>query len=132
MPAAEKLSFCATCHINTHFELVAGQEIARKGPRPKHPIAFDWPAKDCATCHTTPHKGKVAKHPVSEVQPNSGLCLPCHQTPAKEKPGITGEEKVGEFCAACHNLGLKPDHPKAPEGAKAEFCFGCHKAGSFY
>ncbi|MCS6903448.1 MAG: hypothetical protein NZO41_04145 [Candidatus Bipolaricaulota bacterium] len=123
------MSFCGTCHLNTHFEHLKGQAISRLGPKAKHPIPADWPTKDCATCHTTPHKGKVAKHPVSQAQPNSSLCLPCHQTPAQPDSGYKGTEKSGQTCEACHSIGMSPTHIKAPDGARAEFCYNCHKVG---
>lgn len=124
------MSFCGTCHLNTHFEHLKGQQIARLGPKAKHPLPLDWPSKDCATCHTAAHKGKVAKHPVTVAQPQSSLCLPCHQTPAQPDGGIKGTEKSGDFCEACHSIGLSPTHLKAPDGAKAEFCYNCHKLGT--
>jgi predicted CXXCH cytochrome family protein len=120
----EQIGFCKTCHITTHFVLKAGFDVQRPGPRPKHVIAFDWTAGECNSCHT-PHKTKVAKHPVNEKQPNSSFCIPCHETPTSK--GITGQENAGEFCAGCHNLGLAPTHVQAPPDAKANFCFGCHK-----
>lgn len=120
----EQVGFCKTCHITTHFVTRAGFPVERPGPRPKHVIALDWTAAECSSCHT-PHKTKVAKHPVSEKQPNSSFCLPCHETPTVK--GITGQENVGEFCAGCHNLGLAPTHVQPPADAKAVFCFGCHK-----
>ncbi|GBC76238.1 hypothetical protein HRbin07_00437 [bacterium HR07] len=120
----EQVGFCKTCHITTHFVTRAGFTVERPGPRPKHVIAFDWTSGECNSCHT-PHKTKVAKHPVSEKQSNSSFCLPCHETPTVK--GITGQENVGEFCAGCHNLGLAPTHVQAPADAKAVFCFGCHK-----
>jgi predicted CXXCH cytochrome family protein len=120
----EQVGFCKTCHLTTHIVDRPGFTVERPGPRAKHVVAFDWNTDDCYSCHT-PHKTKVAKHPVNERQPNSSFCLPCHETPTSK--GITGKENVGEFCAGCHNLGLAPTHVQAPPDAKANFCFGCHK-----
>lgn len=120
----EQVGFCKTCHITTHFVTRAGFTVQRPGPRAKHVLAFEWAAAECNSCHT-PHKTKVAKHPVSEKQSNSSFCLPCHETPSVK--GITGQENTGEFCAGCHHIGLSPTHVAAPADAKATFCFGCHK-----
>lgn len=120
----EQVGFCKTCHITTHIVTRPGFKVERPGPRAKHVLAFDWAAAECNSCHT-PHKTKVAKHPVNEKQSNSSFCLPCHETPAVK--GITGQENVGEFCAGCHHIGLSPTHVATPPDAKAVFCFGCHK-----
>ena len=121
---AEQVGFCKTCHITTHIADRPGFPVERPGPRAKHVVAFDWTTEECYSCHT-PHKTKVAKHPVNEKQPNSSFCLPCHETPTAK--GITGQENAGEFCAGCHHIGLSPTHVATPPDAKANFCFGCHK-----
>jgi predicted CXXCH cytochrome family protein len=120
----EQVGFCKTCHLTTHIVDRPGFTVERPGPRAKHVVAFDWNTDDCYSCHT-PHKTKVAKHPVNERQPNSSFCLPCHETPTSK--GITGQENAGEFCAVCHHIGLSPTHVATPPDAKAIFCFGCHK-----
>lgn len=121
----EQVGFCKTCHITTHIVTRPGFSVERPGPKAKHVLAFDWTAAECNSCHT-PHKTKVAKHPVNERQPNSSFCLPCHETPTVK--GLTGKE-TGEFCAGCHHIGLSPTHIATPPDAKASFCFGCHKPG---
>lgn len=120
----EQVGFCKTCHITTHFVTKAGFAVERPGPRAKHVLPFEWASAECNSCHT-PHKTKVAKHPVSEKQSNSSFCLPCHETPSVK--GITGQENTGGFCAGCHHIGLSATHVQAPPDAKAVFCFGCHK-----
>jgi len=123
----EKTSFCSTCHINIHIEETEFVDVVRVGNRSKHPVEFNWAAADCSSCHTKPHKTKVAPHPVTENQPLSAFCQPCHLNPAQPEKAVGGQEKAGEFCAACHHIGMKPTHVKAPQGVKVNFCFGCHK-----
>lgn len=123
----EKTSFCATCHINIHIEETEFVDVVRVGNRSKHPVEFNWAAADCSSCHTKPHKTKVAPHPVTAQQPLSAFCQPCHLNPADPEKAVGGQEKAGEFCAGCHHIGMKPTHVKAPAGVKVNFCFGCHK-----
>lgn len=128
MPTPEKSSFCGTCHVNKHIALSKREiPVTRVAPRPAHPLDFNWTGAECATCHTTPHKTKIAKHPVTTAQLSGSFCQPCHQTPVQPDKGITGKEKAGEFCAPCHNIGLVADHVKTPDGSKAQFCYQCHK-----
>lgn len=124
---AEKTSFCATCHINIHIEETEFVDVVRMGNRSKHPVEFNWTAADCSSCHTEPHKTKAAPHPVTEKQPLSAFCQPCHLNPAQPEKAVGGQEKAGEFCAACHHIGMHPTHVKAPAGVKVNFCYGCHK-----
>ena len=109
-------SFCTYCHDFTYSH--------RTAPLPKHPIDFDWPSKDCGTCHRL-HSGPNPTHQASADMPNSSFCVECHLPPGE----VSGEDSVGDFCAKCHNLGVPTEGHPSGEGKTAEFCYSCHQVG---
>ncbi len=113
--AADVSKFCASCHDFGFSHRTASY--------PKHPVDFDWPSKDCGTCHRL-HSGPNPTHQVSTAMPNASFCVECHLPPGE----VSGEESVGDTCAKCHNLGIPEEHPSG-EGKTAEFCYSCHQTG---